>query len=311
MAKLVYKERKTPVLTKVPLTCITDYYNINITGGCIFGCIYCYAQGYSSNPKNGTVTFYHNTFERLRRELPRKRERPRIVYFSSASEPFAPFAPALDELYKVIDLLMKNNVNIFISTKGRIPDRFLELFSPRPELVHVQVGITTTDEKARKVFEPYAAPIKQRLMNIERLNSVRVFTEARLDPLLPGITDGEESLMKLFSALAEAGINNAISSYLFLRTSNRKRLRSAYEQFNLNLDRFFHGSKINYCRGGEVDITSKHYRSVKYEKIIEIAQDAGIRIKLCHCRNPDLTDQVCHPQTDDFQIAKQLTLFQF
>jgi hypothetical protein len=34
------------------------------------------------------------------------------------------------------------------------------------------------------------------------------------------------------------------------------------------------------------------------------------RIKLCHCRNPDLTDQVCHPQIKDFQVLKQLTLFQ-
>jgi DNA repair photolyase len=210
MARLIYKERKTPVLTKVPLPCITDYHNINITGGCVFGCIYCYAQGYSSNPKNGTIAFYHNTLERLKRELPRKRQRPHIVYFSSASEPFAPFAPALDETYKVMDLLMKNNIAIFISTKGRIPNRFLDLFSRSPELVHVQVGITTTDDEVRKVFEPYAAPVKQRLKNIERLNSVRVVTEARLDPLIPGITDQEESLVKLLSALADSGFNVSI-----------------------------------------------------------------------------------------------------
>lgn len=311
MAKLIYKERKTPVLTKVPLPCITDYYNVNITGGCVFGCIYCYAQGYSSNPKNGTFTFYHNSFDKLQRELPRKRSRPKIVYFSSASEPFAPFAPALDETYRVMDFLMKNNINIFISTKGRVPERFIELFSRHPELVHVQVGITTTDDEVREVFEPNAAPVKERLMNIERLSSVRVVTEARLDPLIPGITDQEESLMKLFPALADAGIYVAISSYLFLRTSNRNRLRKAYEKFNLDINRYFHGSKINYCRGGNVDITSKHYRSRKYDHIMEIARESGIRIKLCHCRNPDLTEEVCHPQSEDFQIAKQLTLFQF
>jgi DNA repair photolyase len=225
MAKLIYKERKTPVLTKVVLPCITDYYNINITGGCVSGCVYCYAQGYSSNPKNETITFYHNSFTRLERELVRKRSRPKIVYFSSASEPFAPFAPALDETYKIMDLLMKNSVNIFISTKSRIPERFIELFSRRPESVHVQVGITTADDEVRKVLEPNAAPVKQRLMNMERLNSARVFTEARLDPLIPGITDREESLEELFPVLAGAGINNAISSYLFLRTSNRNRLR--------------------------------------------------------------------------------------
>jgi len=310
MARLVYKERKGLVLTKVPLPCITGYYNINLTGGCAFRCIYCYAQGYSSSPKDETVTFYSNTFEKLRMELPRKRERPQIVYFSSASEPFAPFAPALDELYRVVEFMMKSNINIFISTKGRIPDRFLNLFSRRPESVRVQVGITTAEDEVRKIFEPHAAPIEQRLFNIERLNSVRVLTEARLDPLIPGITDQEESLARLFRALAGAGIKTAISSYLFLRTSNRNRLRKAYERFNLDLDYYFQGDKINYCRGGEVDIASKQYRSAKYDSIIRIAKNAGIRIKLCHCRNPDLTEQSCHPQGEDFPIAKQLTLFQ-
>jgi DNA repair photolyase len=184
------------------------------------------------------------------------------------------------------------------------------MFSRRPESVHVQVGITTADDEVRKVLEPNAAPVKQRIMNMERLNTVRVFTEARLDPLIPGITDREESLKKLFPALADAGINNAISSYLFLRASNRNRLRKAYEKFSLDMGRFYKGDKINYCRGGEVDIASKNYRTQKYERIMAIARKSGIRIKLCHCRNPDLTKQSCHPQAADFQIAKQLTLFQ-
>lgn len=310
MARLIHKERKTPVLTKVPLPCIPDYYNINITGGCVFGCVYCYAQGYSSNPKDGTVTFYHNSFKRLQKELPRKRSRPKIVYFSSASEPFAPFGPTLDENFKVMDLLMKHGVSIFISTKGRIPARFIKMFSERPEAVHIQVGITTTEDETRKVFEPNAAPVKERLKNIERLNSARVFTEARLDPLIPGITDKEESLEQLFPALADAGINNAVSSYLFLRSSNRNRLRKAYRKFGLDLEKYFKGDKINYCRGGDVDITSKDYRTRKYEAIMAIAKKSGIRIKLCHCRNPDLTTESCHPQAEDFKIAKQLTLFQ-
>lgn len=310
MAKLIGKERKTPVLTKAPLPCITDYYNINVTGGCVSGCIYCYAQGYSSSPKNGTITFYHNSLARLKRELARKRTMPKIVYFSSASEPFSPFATVQEETYGIMDLLMKHGVNVFVSTKSRIPERFIELFGRHPESVHVQVGITTVDEEVRKAFEPYAAPVKQRLINIERLNSVRVYTEARLDPLIPGITDRVESLGKLFPALADAGINNAITSYLFLRRSNRHRLRKEYERFGLEMDSFYRGDKINYGRGGEVDIASQKYRAEKYEVIRAIAQKSGIMIKLCHCRNPDLTTQSCHPQTDDFQIARQLTLFQ-
>jgi len=310
MAKLVHQERKSSVLNKVALPCISGYYNINITAGCVFGCIYCYARGYRSNPKNGTFTFYENSFEKLQKELPRKRKKPRIVYFSSSCEPFAPFAPAQEELFKIIDLLLRNGINVFISTKGLIPTKFIDLLSKRPEHAHVQVGITTLDDKIRKVFEPNAAPVKYRLNNIKRLSSARVFAEARLDPLIPGITDKEESLKDLFGALAEAGANNAVASYLFLRRSNINLLREAYTHFNVNLDRYYYGNKINYCRGGDVDITSKHYRSRKYENIIDIAKSQGIKIKLCHCRNPDLTDQVCHPQSDDFEIAKQLTLFQ-
>lgn len=310
MAKLIYKERKTPVLTKVALPCITDYYNINITGGCMSGCIYCYAQGYSSSPKNGAVTFYHNAFERLQRELARKRTKPKIVYFSSASEPFAPFGPALNETYKIMDLLIKTGIKIFVSTKSWIPQRFIELFCRQSESVRVQVGITTIDDEIRKVLEPHAAPVNLRLKNVERLKAARVVTEARLDPLIPGITDQQQSLEKLFSALAGTGINTAIATYMFLRSSNRNRVRKIYEKFGLEMERFYEGDTINYCRGGEVDISPKNYRAEKYESIIAIAKKSGITIKLCHCRNPDLTKQSCHPQTEDFKVAKQLILFQ-
>ena len=311
MANLIHQKRKSGVLKKIPLPCVSDYYNIDITAGCLFGCLYCYAQGYSSNPKNETMIFYENTLQKLRSELPRKRQRPQIVYFSPSCEPFAPFGPALEELYQVFKFLPLNKIKIFISTKGLIPARFIQLFSEHPELVNVQIGITTMDEGIRKVFEPHAVPIRYRLGNIERLCSIPAWLEARLDPLLPGITDQEDSLAKLFKALADSGIKSAIASYLFLRNSNRNRLRQAYAQFHLDLDSFYRGNRIKYSRGGAVEIAPKEYRLTKYQSLMEIAKTKGIKIKLCHCRNPDLTNEFCHPQMEHPRIARQMTLFQF
>ena len=68
-----------PYLSTVP--------TINVTAGCLHGCLYCYAQSYSQFHGEGKVVVYENTLDMLRDELARRRTKPQAVYFSPSQPP--------------------------------------------------------------------------------------------------------------------------------------------------------------------------------------------------------------------------------
>ncbi|MCC8181182.1 MAG: hypothetical protein LIP23_09775, partial [Planctomycetes bacterium] len=146
MAELIFAERKGDVLTRPTLPCLASYHAVNVTAGCHYECRYCYAQSFRSYPGHGKVKFYANTLDSLSQQLPRKRKPPRMVYFSTACEPFMPFAEILETLYGCMSLLLAAGSRLLISTKASIPARFIALFAAFPGLVHVQMGLTTADD---------------------------------------------------------------------------------------------------------------------------------------------------------------------
>jgi DNA repair photolyase len=295
MAHLIRQERKSPVLSRPTLPCISRHYTINLTTGCIFGCKYCYAQGYRRNLGSGKCIFYCNSFDKLKAELPRKKVHPQIIYFSTACEPFAPFSEVLEELYKIMELLLSNSISIYISTKAHIPDKFIDLFSLHPDRIFVQVGITTLDDHIRRVLEPHTAPVPIRLNNLSRLISIGVFTEARMDPIIPSLTDQEISLRTLFQGLSEVGLKNAVASYLFLRQSNRQQIYRALRDLDCRIEGYFTDKIEDYCSGSSIEVVSRRYREEKYKWISSLANDYGISVKFCSCKNPGLTGDMCHP----------------
>ncbi len=298
MAQVIVEiERKSSVLGRPALPCLSRYHTINLTAGCPYECRYCYAQSFRSYPGRGRINFYANTLERLRRELPRKRKKPELVYFSTSCEPFMPYPQILDELFGTMELLLVHGVFVLISTKSRIPERFLDLFAAHRDLVHVQVGLTTTDDRIRRLLEPNAASVDQRLETLGALTGRRIRTEIRIDPLTPELTDSETSFGELCRAASERGVRSAAASYLFLRRANVGRLdvRLRAWSFREMAARLYTDRIEHYCGGGTVRIPRRAYRASKYESLRQTATGCGIRLSLCACKNPGLTSDCCHP----------------
>jgi DNA repair photolyase len=209
-----------------------------------------------------------------------------------------------------MELLLSNSISIYISTKARIPNKFVELFARHPGLVFAQVGITTLDDHIRQALEPNAAPVKIRLSNINRLLSVGVFTEARMDPLIPSLTDQEESLSTLFQGLSAVGLKNAVASYLFLRQSNRAAIFYALRGLDRCIDDYYTDKIDNYCAGSSIQVVSRTYREGKYQFLGSLSNEYGISVKFCSCKNPGLTADMCHPYGQPIVQGKdQLGLF--
>lgn len=297
MFQLTASNRKSGVLTKPTLPCLKDYHAINLTSGCPFECRYCYAQGYSKNPGKGNITYYSNSYEKLREELPRKKIKPRMIYFSTYCDPFIPIRKVLDQQFGIMELILHNRIPILISTKGLIPDEFLDLFSKFSDLVNVQVGLTTADDNIRKVIEPNAAGVAQRLQNISSLLAIHVKTELRMDPLIPRLTDTRKSVETLLRIVANIGCKRAIASFLHIRKANQKAMEFSLADWdfpNIRKKLYTANEKL-VGEGYAITLPSKTYRLERLKTISEIGGAYGISIQPCGCKNPDITKGSCNP----------------
>ena len=297
MATIIPIERKSAVLKRPALPCLSHWHTINLLAGCPYECRYCYAQSFRSTPAKGTIHFYANTLNILKKELPRKRKKPNIVYFSTACEPFIPDVAVQDVLYGVMRLILEHGITILISTKSKIPKRFLELFSAYPGQVVVQIGLTTVDDKIRSVMESHAGTVKERLNSLESLCRQGIQTEVRMDPLIPELTDQDGSLEALFQTVAACGATSAAASYLFLRQVLWRGMRLSIGDWSFQdiANRIYTHTVNNYCGHGAIRIPDATYRKERYAALKGIAERNGINLRLCHCKNPDITQECCHP----------------
>ena len=217
MTQVIPIERKSAVLTPSSLACLAHVPTVNLTAGCAHECRYCYARGYLTHPGEGKVAFYTNTLAKLREELPRKRKKPTTVYFSPSSDPFQPVPEVLDMAYDVFRFLLASETGVTFVTKGRIPERHRKLLAAHAPLVQGRTGLISLDSAIAAMFEPHAAAPEVRLAQAAELIGDGIPIEARLDPILPGVTDGEDCLAHLCEALAQIGVRTIAASVLFLR----------------------------------------------------------------------------------------------
>lgn len=332
MAEVICSERKSAVLTPSSLACLAHVPTVNLTAGCAHECRYCYARGYLTHPGEGKITFYTNTLTKLREELRRKRKKPKTVYFSPSSDPFQPVSEVLDMVYDVFNHLFESEIGVTFVTKGRIPERHCKLLAAHAPLVQGRIGLITLDPAISAIFEPCAATPDVRLAQAAELIGAGISIEARLDPILPSVTDGADCLEPLCEALAHIGVRTIAASVLFLRpavTGSLRRHIGDCPNFRVSengtvpfgaamLDRLlnsFTGSERLAIHAGNsrVLVLPASVRLEIMERLKSIAHRYGLKVLVCACKNPDISSGSCHisgrwpPMAGE---GRQLGLFQ-
>jgi DNA repair photolyase len=162
-------------------------YTINPYMGCEHGCTYCYARFKERfaghNEKWGEfVDVKINAVILLQHEV-RKKKRGK-VWISGVCDPYQPLEKKYELTKSCLGLLSKQHWPVIIQTKSPLVLRDIELLRKFPE-IEVGFTVTTADENIKKIFEPNAPSIKQRIETLERLHSVGIKTFAMIAPILP------------------------------------------------------------------------------------------------------------------------------
>ncbi|MEM3072600.1 MAG: radical SAM protein [Candidatus Bathyarchaeia archaeon] len=166
---------------------VSDY-TINPYVGCEHGCTYCYARFVKrfTGHKEGWGEFVDikvNAATLLKHEVNRKRVGR--VWISGLCDPYQPLEKRYGITRSCLEILLKNGRPITIQTKSTLVQRDIELLRNRKN-VEVTLTITTADEEIKRIFEPKAPSIRERIETLEKLHSVGIKTCVMIAPLLPG-----------------------------------------------------------------------------------------------------------------------------
>ena len=298
MVSVIRAKRRSAVLTPSGLACLSVMPTINLTAGCLHDCTYCYIRGYRNYPGESRIVLYEDTLDRIKRELGRMETKPTAVYFSPSSDLFQPAPEVLELSHAVLEFLFDQGIGVAFLTKGRIPDETLELLTSHADLVRAQIGLITTDERISQAFEPHAASPRVRLDQLGALIAGGIAAEARLDPLLPTVTDDPAALDCHFAALAGVGVKRAAAGVLFLRPAIAYWLRrniSDPKVLGPLLDAF-RADEQAVMRGAVYPIQNLPVEARR--KIFDLVETAarahGIELNICACKNADITGGTCN-----------------
>lgn len=188
--------------------CSIGDYSLNCYTGCAYGCIYCYArfmQRFHPHPEpwGQFVDVKTNAVEALRRQL--RRARPGAVFVSSACDGWQPIEAEWKLTRRCCQLLLDNGFQVNVLTKSAIVLRDLELEPGRK--IRIGVTVTTLDQRLANLWEPRSSSVEARFRVIEEAKRAGLRTAVMFGPLLPFLSDSQESIDRLFERAADLAID--------------------------------------------------------------------------------------------------------
>jgi len=203
---------------KSPMCTCPPKYSFSPYTGCSHACIYCYITSYIPDPFHARLK--KNLTERLEKEL--RSRKNRYISMSNSSDPYTPEEKENKATRKCLEIFRDNGVKVLIVTKSDLVARDADIISGMD--ASVSMTITTLRDDVARIIEPRAPPPSKRIEALKKLNNRGIQCSVRLDPIIPGVNDGEiESIVSKVSGYCK----HIVSSTVKPRADSLKRLRNA------------------------------------------------------------------------------------
>src|SRR4030042_710354 len=179
-------------------------YALNPYVGCQHACVYCYAKfmkRFTGHEERWGefLDVKINASELLAHEV--KKKRVGRVWISGVCDPYQPLERKYRLTNRCLEILAENGWPFTVQTKSDLVLRDIEILK-RSKDAEVGFTITTADEKIRRIFEPGAPPLSNRIEALANLHSEGIRTFAMIAPILPGA----EGLVSALKGKVEDGI---------------------------------------------------------------------------------------------------------
>jgi len=249
-------------------------YSLQPYTNCQFGCLYCYATSYIRQPFGPKKNF----LERLKRDL-KKADKSKVINMSTSSDPYPWIEEKLMLTRRAIELILRSGFKLLITTKSHLVSRDVDLL--RTGNAAAMVTITTLDSDLAKKMEPAAPSPNLRLKALDALRESGVPFGVRIDPIVPGVNEDFEDVLK---EVLERGASHITFSIYKAKPDNLRRMAAIFPHLK---DLYKRGVKI----GGYTYLPTE-VRTKIIKKIIETADKYKSKYKFTYafCREGVITD---------------------
>jgi len=222
---------------------------INHVEGCSHGCLYpCYAM--MLKKRTGAISSYEdwckpkiveNAIGLLEKEIPRYKSKIKFVHLCFSTDPFMYGHDEVGKLsVEIVKRLNNNNITCTMLTKGVYPVELLQKLSRKNEY---GITLVSLSDDFRKSYEPYAAPLEDRIEVLRRLHMMGFKTWVSIEPYpTPNIVS--QDLKKILDKVSFA------DKIVFGRLNYSAKIK-AFPQA-----REFYNSQakvvMNFCKGGKI-----------------------------------------------------------
>src|SRR5256712_4647871 len=212
MSSVVYKE----IEAKSALNRVKGMpfdWSLNPYVGCPHACRYCFSRAYNARYRDRdvgeafdrNVEVRTNFADRLRADL--KRRPQGSVAIGTATDPYQPIEGKYQLTRRCLEALVDYPMPTSIVTKGPLVVRDIDVLKQLDEKTDLTVyfSVPCVDEEIVRKTDPGTAPPRQRLRALRMLRQAGIDAAVLCMPVLPGISDSEESLDEAARAASEAG----------------------------------------------------------------------------------------------------------
>jgi DNA repair photolyase len=175
-------------------------YSMNPYQGCEHGCIYCYARnthqywGYGAGLDfERKIIIKENAAAVLAQQLDHPNWVVRPVMLAGNTDCYQPIEQKKKITRSLLEVLLRYRHPVSIITKNSLILRDLDILQKLNDLdlVHVNISITTLNEKLRQKLEPRTATAKKRLEVVQVISAAGIPVNVMAAPIIPGLNDQE------------------------------------------------------------------------------------------------------------------------
>jgi len=162
-------------------------YSLNPYRGCQHGCAYCYVPNVLRIPRAEWSCFVDvktNIPAVLSHEL--KKKKRGVVGISTVTDPYQPIEKKHNLTRYCLEQLLIHDFPVCIQTKSSLVTRDIDLISKFSKS-EVMFSIGTSNDNERKILEPYASSIDERLVAMKKCRDAGIKTTVFFGPVYPTI----------------------------------------------------------------------------------------------------------------------------